>query len=142
MDANHFIVQLQANLSRLVLDERTVYARFDDGLVPGPGHGSVFVTFVNLPETRVKEKRGGGAENENNHMSFVVHGFGERPDDHADKVQVKQLVNGVYGPGSPSRENRAPNLRSRTASPDKIATHLANYLNEVAENFEPKYTHD
>lgn len=142
MNANHFMTALQDDLSPLVHAECMVYVAFSRGLSHGPGKGSISVNFINLPEKRVKEQRGGGAEVENNHMKFRVSGFGRDPVESVDKVRVEQSVNGVYHPGSPSRENRAPNLRAKAASPESIASYLAGYINGVAEVFAPNFTHN
>jgi hypothetical protein len=140
MDADQFILSLQAGLSPLVDAERTVYAQFQTSLAREGG--SVYVDFVNLPTPRVEQRRGGGAESENNRTTFWIRGFDKSPADDVDEVRVEQAKNGIYGPGSPSREGRSPNLRSRTGSPEKIAAYLARYINDVAENYPPSYTHD
>jgi hypothetical protein len=124
-----FMLLLQEELSD-VSRERTVGARFTSG--------SVYVSFYNLPESRVKERRGGGAEAENNRQLFFVSGFGSNQNDTVESVRVEQAVNGICD------ENRtfASKLRSKSGSPAKIAKYLADYINDVAENFQPIYTHD
>lgn len=133
MDADQFI-------ELLVYNERTVSARFSPGFAPGPGRGSVFVDFVNLPISRVKERRGGGAESENNRSTFWIHGFDSSSSNPVEKVRVEQSKNGIYQ-GSPTQGVRAPNLRAKAATPEKIASYLADYINAVAEKFAPSYTH-
>jgi len=138
MDA--FIRNFSSLLSHLVQDERTVL------LQPRGGNGSmgsasVFVTFINLPHARVQEKRGGGAEAENNRMLFSVWGFNGDPrgDVPVEKVQVEQLVNNV---GKGVGRSGCPNLKKKTASPDKISAYLATYLNKAAAENQPEFTHE
>lgn len=140
-DASYFCGELQAALSTHVQTNRTVRAEFRAGLAPGPGRGYVIVDFINLPIERFRERRGGGAESENNRMTFFAEGFGRTESDPATKVSIRQLKNGIYRHGFPSRENRAPDLRKKTATPDKAATYLANYINNIAAEFEPNFTH-
>ena len=136
---NDFITILQESLSQLVHAERTVYANFKSsrGFTTRPGQSSVAVQFYNLPESRVRQRRGGGAEAENNRMMFWIHGFDEDSQIPVAKVKVEQSVNGIESPG-----RRAPNMRSKSGSPDKIAAYVAEYINEIAEQFEPNYTHE
>ena len=70
--ATEFLDILNSNLSPLVDRERTVIATFKSskGFTPLPGHSSIAVNFINLPQERHKERRGGGAESENNRMLF------------------------------------------------------------------------
>jgi hypothetical protein len=141
LSADDFILCLNELLSLLVHDDRTVRAAFDKGLAPGPGRGVVRVVFVNLPEKRVQEERGGGAESHNNMSQFFVNGFGTSSSDPVSKVQVEMLVNGIHS-GFPSRENRAPNLRKKSGPPEKVAAYLAAYINDVAASFAPQFTHE
>lgn len=130
MNANDFIEQLELALAS-VRSERTVLTRFEPGFVGG--HGSVFVTFVNLPFARFKERRGGGAESENNRVLFSIQGFSDSSTP-AAKITIETLVNNVT-----PREQR---LRKKTASPAKVAEYLASYIGEVARNFPPNFTHE
>ena len=134
--ANEFLQQLRLNLSPLV-HERALLADYSRGFSPGPGRGSVAINFINLPLNRHQQRRGGGAESENNRQLFMVWGFDADPDSPVEKIKVEQSTNGI---GSSSEW--APKMRSKTASPDKIAAYLANYINEIASQFPPKLTHE
>ena len=134
-NANEFMEILNASLSPLVDKERTVIARFSTakGFTNKPGQSSVLVNFYNLPESRIKEGRGGGAEAENNRMLFSIRGFDEVADVPVTKVRVEQLI--VLGRGM-------KNLRAKNGNPGKIALYLAEYINEVAETVTPNFTHN
>lgn len=133
MNAEEFIAQLEAALAH-VRAERTVLAKFEPGFVSGPTNGTVFVTFINLPFARFKERRGGGAEAENNRVLFSVDGFSSDPGVPVAKVTVETRVNNVV-----SRDRR---LRKKTAAPAKIAEHMAKYIGEVASSTSPNFTHE
>lgn len=79
MNATEFTQALESELSPLVRDQRTVTARFRSsrGFTSRPHQSLMFVNFYNLPEARHHEKRGGGAESENNRMMFMISGFDE-----------------------------------------------------------------
>ena len=134
-NANEFLDLLNANLSPLVDGERTVIAAFKSskGFTNRPGSSNIAVNFINLPRERHQQRRGGGAESENNRMLFWISGFNEDPSDPVDKIKIEQSVNSIRG---------ARNLRAKTASPDKIAIYLAKYINEIAESVPPNLTHD
>lgn len=138
MTLYEFLADLKSKLSPLVSNDRYVLADSSPSLgYHGRGRGAAQVTFVNLPYERVRERRGGGAEAENNRMLFMVRGFnsGEASEgEGVDKVQVEQLVDNVGG-----REDR---LRRKTASPDRIASYVAEYINGAAEAHEPNLTHE
>ena len=131
MNAEEFIAHLEEILAH-VRSERTVLARFEPAFLVG--HGSVFVTFINLPYARFKERRGGGAESENNRVLFSVQGFDSNPGTPVAKVTVETRVNNVV-----SRDQR---LRKKTAAPAKIAEYLAKYIGEVASSTSPNFTHE
>jgi hypothetical protein len=135
LSANEFMEILNACLSPLVDSERTVMARFSTtkGFTNRPSQSSVLVNFYNLPENRVKEGRGGGAEATNNRMLFSIHGFDEAADVPVAKVRVEQLI--TLGRGMKI-------LRTKNGSPDKIALYLAKYINEIAEAVAPNFTHE
>lgn len=135
MTTEAFTTALAERLSLLVHDQRTVVVEPQSSLGPkGRGTASVFVTFVNLPTSRVRERRGGGAESENNRMLFCVRGFNDRPyeGEPAASVTIEQLV----------RNLDSTKMRKKTADPDKVATYLANYINDVAAKFAPRFTHE
>jgi len=137
--ADDFITILTEELSPLVHAGRTVNASFKSsrGFTTRPNESSVAIQFYNLPRPRVEQRRGGGAEAENNRMMFWVHGFNEESSTPAAKVKVEQSVNNIGQMG-----RWAPKMRSRSGSPDKIAAYVADYVNQVAEQFEPNFTHD
>lgn len=137
INADQFIAEFRRNLSSLVTVDRTVLARYSAGLAPGPGRGYVTVNFINLPEFRHNQNRGGGAESENNRQCFIIRGFNATSDSPVERVKVEQLINHV-GPIS----ELAPNMRAKSASPAKVAQYLASYINGVASAFQPHYTHD
>ena len=99
----------------------------------GKRYDSVYINFYNLPEGL--GGAGGGAEGENNRMSFWVEGF-DKDDPHAPpptgKVKVKL---------SNSALPRSYNLRAKTAEPEKIAKYVAEFLNKVVREVPPKFTH-
>jgi len=136
MTADQFMLALKERLSVLVHDERTVLLDYHVGLVQGRGRAHVSLTFINLPYPRVRERRGGGAESENNRVLFFANNFNSPPfgDEPVEKVTVEQLVNNVG--------DRSENLRKKTASPDKVASYLANYVNNLASSHEPRFTHE
>jgi len=137
MSADDFLELLRSQLVGTIQD-RVVLAEYARGF---GGRGSVMIRFYNLPLDRQRQRRGGGAENENNVILLMVDGFGTEPSHLTAKVRVEQLINGIYD-GHPVGGNRAPTLRKKTASPDKIAEYVARYLCKVAEDFPPRLTHD
>ena len=134
-NATGFLTILNSSLSPLVDRERTVTASFRSsrGFTSRPGSSSIVINFINLPPSRAKERRGGGAEAENNRMMFYVTGFDEGQDDPVEKVKVVLSVNAIPG---------AKGLKGKTASPDRIATYIAEHINETAGAIEPDLTHD
>ena len=134
MNALEFTAALDRNLSPLVHNERTLIARFSTsrGFTSRPRESTIFINFINLPEERHLQKRGGGAESENNRMMFSVHGFGEEESAPVDRVKLEHLVCGI-----PHR----PSLRGKTGSPESVAAYLARYINDVAETVPPNFTH-
>jgi hypothetical protein len=135
MNAHEFVAALERNLLPLVHNERTIVARFSSskGYTSRPFSSSIFVNFINLPEERHRQRRGGGAESENNRMMFTIHGFGEEETMSVDKVKIEHSVNGITS---------RPSLRGKTASPEKIAEYLARYINDVAAQYPPHFTHE
>jgi len=138
MTTNEFTTELTSRLSEKIARDRTIFIEVERGLSRGPTGGSVYVTFVNLPTPRVRERRGGGAESENNRMLFSVRGFSSAPaEDAAGSVVVEQLVNNVGPIGA-----GAPKLRKKTGDPARVAAYLADYLNRVTDSHEPQFTHE
>jgi hypothetical protein len=140
MSADDFLERLRSRLSGTIQD-RVVVAEYAKSYAAG-GRGGVMIRFYDLPPERYRQRRGGGAENENNVSLLMVYGFGGESSHLAARVRVEQLINGIYGGDHPSAGNRAPNLRKKTSSPEKIADYVASYLCEVAENFPPRLTHE
>ena len=96
----------------------------------GDRYDTVFVNFYNLPTGR---GGGGGAEAENNRMSFVIEGFG-RETPHSPpptgRVKIEMRV---------SAFPREYKLRGRTGAPAQVAKYLADFLNKVVKEVEPKF---
>jgi len=130
-----FAQTLNDHLSPLVIDDRTIIVRFSSskGFTVRPFQSSVFVNFINLPEARHRQKRGGGAESENNRMMFTISGWDTEESTPVDKVKVEHLVSSL---------GRAYRLKGKTASPEKIAVYLADFINKVAAENEPNLTHN
>lgn len=99
----------------------------------GDTYADVYVNFINLPEGI--GGAGGGAEAENNRTSFWIYGF-DKSDPHASAPRGKVKV--VLSNTTLPREHR---LRAKTAPPEKIAQYLANFLNKVVREVEPRFTH-
>lgn len=127
-------LQLQGRLVRCEYESQ-LGGRFV-GETYEPRTDTVFVHFYNLPIERVKEKRGNGAEAENNRMLFCVEGFAKF-DPHGEppkgKVKLETLV---------SMLDRKYKLRGKTDTPAKVAAYLATFLNKVVKQVPPNYTHE
>lgn len=135
MNFNEFAQTLKDHLSPLVRDDRVVIVRFSSskGFTARPLQSQVFINFINLPEARYRQKRGGGAENENNRMMFAISGFDTEESAPVAKVKIEHSV---------SSFPREYSLRRKTASPEKIAVYLADFVNKVAAENEPNLTHE
>lgn len=93
----------------------------------------VHVQFINLP-TGVGGA-GGGAEAMNNRMTFSIEGFGgETPNSPPPTGKVKIEHRTSFLP-------RANNLRGKTGTPAQVAKYLADFLNKIVKEVEPKFTH-
>jgi len=120
--------------SLLDVGDRQVRMR-GESLLGGPAHHyeMVHVNFINLP-TGIGGA-GGGAEAENNRMSFLIEGF-HGADPHAPpprgKVKIEHRVSAL------PREYK---LRGKTGTPQQIARYLADFLNRVAREVPPDFTH-
>ena len=96
-------------------------------------YDSVYVNFINLPNGF--GKGGGGAEAENNRMSFWVHGFDKLdPDRPAPNGKVKVEMSNSALP-------RQYRLKAKTSTPEKIAGYLSCFLNKVVLEVQPNFTH-
>ena len=115
----------------LKLGDRHLTIRVQNSL-GGPQHGSSqYVKLINLPKGI--GEAGGGAEAENNRMSFWVEGFttnGGSPK--SGKVKVEMATSAL------PREYR---LRAKTGAPAVIAKYLADFINKVVAEVPPHFTH-
>jgi hypothetical protein len=135
MNFIEFAQTLNDHLSPLVRDDRVVIVRFSSskGFTARPLQSQVFINFINLPEARYRQERGGGAENENNRMMFAISGFDTEETTPVAKVKIEHSV---------SSFPRKYSLRGKTASPEKIAVYLADFVNNVAAENAPNLTHE
>jgi hypothetical protein len=124
--SEEFIKMVGSNLN---LDGRQI--SFDNvNRFGGVRYNTVYVNFINLPRRLV-----GGAESENNRMSFTVEGFGEETPHNpppTGKVKIEHRISAL------PREYR---LRGRSGTPAQIAKYLADFLNKVVKEVEPRLTH-
>lgn len=100
------------------------------------GGGTLFVDFINLP-TGVGGA-GGGAEAQNNRLSFLVawpRGQGAYA---SDKPVAPGKLRIEMGSSALPREF---NMRAKAAAPEAIARYLADFLNKVVREVPPKFTH-
>lgn len=120
---------IKAVESHLNLQGRQI--TFDnESRLAGNRYDTVFVNFINLPTGH--GRGGGGAEAENNRMSFFIEGFGkETPHSPppTGKVKIEMRVSAL------PREYR---LRGKTGTPAQVAKYLADFLNNVVKSVEPK----
>jgi len=127
--SEEFIKMVESHLN---LQGRQI--KFDNvSKLAGVRYDTVFVNFINLPKG--VGSAGGGAEAENNRMAFSIKGFGkETPHSPppTGKVQVEHRLSAM------PREYR---LRGKTGTPAQVAKHLADFLNKVVKEVEPRYTH-
>ncbi len=124
-----FIQELKSHLS---LGDRRIGISVRP-LSYGKKHGAIYVNFINLPQGIVGG--GGGAEAENNRMSFWIRGFNE-DDPHAPSPAGKVKVEMAN-----SALPRQYSLRAKTGRPSQIARYLAGFLNLVVKEVEPNFTH-
>jgi hypothetical protein len=119
--------------SHLKLDGRQI--SFDNvNRFGGVRYGTVHVNFINLPKG--VGGAGGGAEAENNRMLFSVEGFGEETPHSpppTGKVRVELRVRALF----PDQYK----LRAKSGTPAQVAKYLADFLNKVVKEVEPKLTH-
>lgn len=116
--------------SQLKLEDRHISIS-NKSTLGGTSYASVTIHFINLP-TRVP---GRGAEAENNRVTLMVEGFGkETPNTPppTGKVKVKMLVSALP---------REYNLRAKTGTPSQVAKYVADFLNKVVKEVEPRFTH-
>lgn len=127
--SEEFIKMVESHLN---LDGRQV--TFDNvSRLGGSRYDTVFVNFINLPKG--VGGAGGRAEAENNRMLFSIEGFGkETPHSPppTGKVKIELRVSAL------PREYK---LRGKTGTPAQVAKYLADFLNKVVKEVEPKFTH-
>lgn len=98
-------------------------------------HGNqIFLNYINLP---VKLSNG-GAEAENNRIMLAITGFGKGENEPAPsgKVWVELVVCAVRD----ANQGRL-RLRAKSGSPEQIAQYVADFLNMIAKDIPPNYTH-
>ena len=135
MSATEFKADLER---RLKVGDRQVRVTVDTSWGPRKEE-SVYVEFVNLPKGI--GAAGGGAEAQNNRASFWVRGFGPAAAPEAAKVKVEQSTSSLYrGAGAPSRETHVT-MRAKSGTPEQAAKTLADFLNKVVDEVEPRFTH-
>ncbi len=88
------------------------------------GGDTIFVHFYNLTAARRGEKRGGGAEAENNRQMFSINGA---------TGKVKHMVNAL------SVKPLAGRTRKSVAD---AAHYVGTYINAIVETVPPKLTHE
>jgi hypothetical protein len=127
LGAPEFIERLKSQLN---LGDRQIGVRVQKSLGLSK-NDDVYVNYINLPKGI--GGAGGGAEAENNRMSFWVWGFGvDGAPPPTGKVKLEM---------SNSALPRTYKLRGRTAAPAAIAKYLADFLNKVAAEVPPHFTH-
>jgi hypothetical protein len=125
--AEHFVEMFQSHLK---IGDRYVVARVEASWGPKKVE-DVYVNYINLPKGI--GGAGGGAEAENNRMSFWVRGFGEAgAPSPTGRVRVEMATSAL------PREFK---LRAKAGPPDAIAKYLADFLSKVAAEVPPKFTH-
>lgn len=123
--ATQFIEHLK---SLLQLQGRQIY--FQNKMLGN--FDTISVTLINLPMG--VGAAGGGAEAMNNRSLFFVRGFNSHNPElppPTSQVRVEQLI----------CMDRKLKLRSKRASPDKIAEYLANFINKIVIEAPPNFTH-
>jgi len=123
-----FVATLKAHLR---IGDRQI--RIDNHSRLGSTYEDVYVNFINLPTSIARA--GGGAEAENNRMSFWIRGFDKKdPAASAPTGKVKIELSNTTLP-------RAYMLRAKSGPPDVIAGYLADFLNKVVAEVPPHFTH-
>jgi len=117
LSADQFIEKLESLLS---IGDRQIRIRADSG--------QIFVNFINLPKG--VGGAGGGAEGENNRAMWVMYGFHQDHSIPVEKVKLKEIL---------SRFDQR--LKGKTGKPEAVAQYLAAFINKLAAEVEPKYTH-
>lgn len=114
-EIDKFIRDLDSLLGGVVFDRTIKYSVM--------GSGSLWVNFINLPHG--VGSAGGGAEAENNRVSFSVKFTG-------DTARVEQVASAL---------DRKYRLRAKTGVPYAIARYLSDFLKKIVAEVNPKFTH-
>lgn len=93
----------------------------------------ICINFINLPAGIAS--LGGGAEAENNRLSFWIYGFGKESSDSPPPSGKVKLEAHVCTLGRQWR------LRGKTGSPENVVKYLAEFLNKVVREVPPNWTH-
>lgn len=143
LNAAQFADALKAKVSDTVR-ERTLIVSANDSLATIGGRSKAYltVTFINLPIARAAERRGGGAESENNRALFIVDGF-NADGEPVEKVAVEHLVNHIHhNQPAGGAITIARSLRKKTADPENVVAYLAEYISQLAAQYAPNFTHE
>jgi hypothetical protein len=120
--SEEFITLLQSYLN---IGDRAITFRNKSSL--GGGYDDIFINFSNVPKNLA-----GGAVSENNRAAFWVRGFG-KDDPHSPpptgKVKIEAAVSALP---------REYSLRAKTGTPAQVAKYLADFLNKVVKEVEPR----
>ena len=119
MTAEDFTEEFERHLK---VGDRQVHTKIDRL----GGKPSVAVTLINLPDPR---GAGGGAEAMNNRALFMTH-FDQNP---AEKIKVESLVS-LFN-------SKTKKFRAKSGHPAQIAQYLADYINQLVKDNEPRFTH-
>ncbi len=104
------------------------------GTAFGQGPRTATVRFINLPEARVKQQRGGGAEAMNNIVVFSVF-----PTQAAGKLRVTRGADSLH---ISWKKPVTTKLRGKSGTPEVIAKYLAEHVNELVAKIPPSFTHE
>jgi len=92
-------------------------------------YNAIAIHYINLP--RGLGGSGGGAEGENNRLMLMVTGFDKSNQTiPVEKIQVKLLCSVFDYP-----------LRKKTCTPERAVEYIAEFINRIAREVPPKYTH-
>jgi hypothetical protein len=94
------------------------------------GYGTVWIRYVNLPSCRTKAD----AESENNTVRIHIDGFSEDKDGPGvAKVSIRRA--------SAYLNRQTQLLPGKSSNPQAIAKYVADFLNQIAADVRPNYTH-
>lgn len=122
MTSDEFMAEIRKNLH---IGDR--YIQIHNYLM---GYGTVWIRYVNLPSRRAKAD----AESENNTVRININGFSEiQHGPGVTKVSVKRVSAYLNG--------RNWVLCGKSSKPQAVAEYVADFLNQIASNVLPNYTH-